>query len=132
MKYISPKLADALYGLVIVLSILLAIVFSITGYLSYQLSGFLIGTLAGIFFAAISILWVRIFVEIVKAYFDTATNVERISAYILKDAADSEAKRPPIPTESGHPFRLIPATYSDRRRPPLIRILGESVGRKGS
>jgi hypothetical protein len=32
--------------------------------------------------------------------------------------ADSEAKRPVIPTEGGHPFRSKAATDSDRRRPP--------------
>jgi len=32
--------------------------------------------------------------------------------------ADSEAKRPVIPTEGGHPIRSKAATDSDRRRPP--------------
>jgi hypothetical protein len=32
--------------------------------------------------------------------------------------AESEAKRPPIPTESGHRFRSKAATQSERRRPP--------------
>jgi nitroreductase len=32
--------------------------------------------------------------------------------------AESEAKRPPIPTESGHRFRSKAATQSDRKRPP--------------
>ena len=33
-------------------------------------------------------------------------------------AAESEAKRPPIPTEGGHRFRSKAATRSGRRRPP--------------
>jgi hypothetical protein len=33
-------------------------------------------------------------------------------------AAESEAKRPPIPTEGGHLFRSKAATGSERRRPP--------------
>jgi hypothetical protein len=37
----------------------------------------------------------------------------------LLGSAESEAKRPPIPTESGHPIRGKAATQSDRRRPPL-------------
>jgi len=32
--------------------------------------------------------------------------------------AESEAKRPPIPTEGGHRFRSKAATQSERRRPP--------------
>jgi transposase InsO family protein len=32
--------------------------------------------------------------------------------------AESEAKRPVIPTEGGHPIRSKAATDSDRRRPP--------------
>jgi hypothetical protein len=32
--------------------------------------------------------------------------------------AESEAKRPPIPTEGGHRFRSKAATRSGRRRPP--------------
>ena len=32
--------------------------------------------------------------------------------------AESEAKRPVIPTEDGHPIRSKAATDSDRRRPP--------------
>jgi len=38
----------------------------------------------------------------------------------LRDAgiAESEAKRPVIPTEGGHPIRSKAATDSDRRRPP--------------
>ena len=32
--------------------------------------------------------------------------------------AESEARRPPIPTESGHRFRSKAATQSERRRPP--------------
>jgi CBS domain containing-hemolysin-like protein len=32
--------------------------------------------------------------------------------------AESEARRPSIPTESGHPIRRKAATDSDRRRPP--------------
>ncbi len=32
--------------------------------------------------------------------------------------AESEAKRPPIPTESGHRFRSKAATRSGRRQPP--------------
>jgi hypothetical protein len=35
-----------------------------------------------------------------------------------KAATDSEAKRPLIPTESGHPIRTKAASDSDRRRPP--------------
>jgi len=37
---------------------------------------------------------------------------------ILALPADSEAKRPVIPTEGGHPIRSKAATDSDRRRPP--------------
>ena len=33
-------------------------------------------------------------------------------------AAESEAKRPPIPTEGGHRFRSKAASQSERRRPP--------------
>jgi hypothetical protein len=32
--------------------------------------------------------------------------------------AESEAKRPPIPTEGGHRFRSKAASQSDGRRPP--------------
>jgi hypothetical protein len=32
--------------------------------------------------------------------------------------AESEAKRPPIPTEGGQRFRSKAATQSERRRPP--------------
>jgi predicted RecB family nuclease len=34
-------------------------------------------------------------------------------------ATDSDPKRPPIPMQSGHPFRFIPAGHSDAIRPPL-------------
>jgi hypothetical protein len=33
-------------------------------------------------------------------------------------SAESEAKRPPIPTEGGHRFRSKAASQSDGRRPP--------------
>jgi hypothetical protein len=33
-------------------------------------------------------------------------------------ATDSDAIRPPVPTEVGRPFRRNPATRSDRMRPP--------------
>ena len=36
----------------------------------------------------------------------------------LDIGAESEAKRPPIPTEGGHRFRSKAATRSGRRRPP--------------
>jgi len=35
-------------------------------------------------------------------------------------AAYSGPFRPPIPGESGHPFRMIPATHSGAIRPPLV------------
>ncbi|SRR5258708_2112673 len=37
---------------------------------------------------------------------------------ILPQGAESEAKRPPIPTEGGHRFRSKAASQSERRRPP--------------
>ena len=37
----------------------------------------------------------------------------------LKSATDSDAIRPPIPIQIGHPFRSKPATDSDAIRPPL-------------
>jgi hypothetical protein len=40
----------------------------------------------------------------------------------LHNCADSEARRPVIPTESGHPIRRKAATDSDRRRPPVDRV----------
>jgi len=36
----------------------------------------------------------------------------------LPSGAESEAKRPLIPTERGHRFRSKAATQSERRRPP--------------
>ena len=49
-----------------------------------------------------------------------ATSPQAFDAKAFADAqhADSEARRPPIPTESGHPIRGKAATDSDRRRPP--------------
>jgi hypothetical protein len=45
-----------------------------------------------------------------------STSARRLHAY-------SGPFRPPIPGESGHPFRMIPATYSGAiRPPPRIRI----------
>ncbi|MEH2612940.1 DUF6538 domain-containing protein [Bradyrhizobium sp. AZCC 1693] len=38
--------------------------------------------------------------------------------YFREADAESEARRPPIPTESGHRFRSKAASQSERRRPP--------------
>ncbi|MBK6735558.1 MAG: hypothetical protein IPG61_16075 [bacterium] len=42
-----------------------------------------------------------------------------LCVFQLKSATDSDANRPPIPIQFGHPFRPKPATDSDAIRPPL-------------
>jgi len=44
--------------------------------------------------------------------------INRVSATRTTVGAESEAKRPPIPTEGGQRFRSKAATQSERRRPP--------------
>ncbi len=44
---------------------------------------------------------------------------ERLCVFRLKSATDSDAIRPPIPIQIGHPFRSKPATDSGAIRPPL-------------
>lgn len=43
---------------------------------------------------------------------------------MLGDAAYSEANRPPVPTDAGHPFRPMPATDSEASRPPCLAVHG--------
>ena len=42
----------------------------------------------------------------------------QVEARLANLPAESEAKRPPIPTEGGHRFRSKAATRSERRRSP--------------
>ena len=45
----------------------------------------------------------------------------------LADTAYSGAKKPPVPENHGHPFRLIAATRSGNSRPPIPENHGHFV-----
>jgi hypothetical protein len=45
--------------------------------------------------------------------------VQPVCVIRAKSATDSDAIRPPVPTEVGHLFRTNPATYSDAFRPAI-------------
>ena len=56
-----------------------------------------------------------VFVSSDSAFAGEPTN----AIYCASKFANSEASRPLVPTHSGHPFRRMAATQSDRSRPPL-------------
>ena len=57
----------------------------------------------------------------------TSGDAEYLYQVIRALSAYSGAIRPPIPVESGHPFRLNPATCSGRIRPPSLAQSGHHV-----